>query len=172
MDTTIYAFTVPIFIKSLAGLRALLVKAQESGGNETELLAKQFAADMFPLKRQVQIACDNAKGCAARLAGIEVPAFEDTEATIAELISRIDKTLAFLATVSEEMFAGAAERKVVLPYAFLAGKYLKGQDYAREYALPNFFFHYTTAYDLLRHHGMTIGKADFINGMQLYDLTD
>lgn len=170
MDNAIYAFTVPVFIKSLGGLKELLAKAQAHGLADRELLEARFAPDMFPFAKQVQVACDQAKGAAARLSGVEAPKHEDTEATIAELSARIDKVLAFLATVSEASFAGAAERQVTLPYAFLAGKYFKGLDYAREYALPNFFFHYTTAYDILRSKGVQIGKADFINGLQLYDI--
>lgn len=164
----IFEFTVPVFVKGLGGMRGILLKAKEAGVDETALLADRLAPDMFPLSRQVQIACDNAKNGAARLAGVEAPKHEDTEATIDELIACIDKTVAYLATITQESFAGAADRQVTLPY--FPGKYLKGFDYAREHALPNFFFHLATAYGLVRKNGVAIGKADYINGLPLQDL--
>lgn len=171
MHTT-YRLTVPLFTKMLGGLRAVLGKAaafaQEKGMDEAAFLDDRLAPDMFPLKRQVQVACDNAKGAVARLTGKENPAMEDTEASFAELIARIDKTVAFVNSVSEGDFAGAEERKVILP--FFKGKYFTGADYLLQYALPNFFFHVTVAYALIRKNGVPIGKADFINGTSLRDL--
>lgn len=163
----LYTFTVPIFIKSLGGLKNILLKAKEHGVDETALLADALAPDMFPFVRQVQIACDNAKGATARLAGVEIPSYPDTEATLDELIARIDTTIAFISTVSPEAFQDADERRVTLPY--FTGKYFTGFDYAREYALPNFFFHVTTAYALIRKAGVPIGKADYMNGFPLRD---
>ncbi|HWB34174.1 MAG TPA: DUF1993 domain-containing protein [Candidatus Paceibacterota bacterium] len=167
MNDTLYDFTVPVFIKSLGGLKTVLAKAKDHGLDEAALLADRLAPDMFPFVKQVQIACDNAKGAAARLAGIDVPKFEDTEATVDELLGRIDKTLAFVESVEKSAFDGAAERTISLP--FWNGKHMKGYDYARYYALPNFFFHVTTAYGLVRKNSVTIGKADYINGLPLQE---
>jgi len=171
MDS-IYTYTVPLFIKHLGGIRNSLDKAQayavDRKVEETVLLSDRLAPDMFPYVRQVQIACDNAKGAVARLAGIEAPKFDDTEKTIAELQARIDKTLAFISSVPESGFASAAEQKITLPY--FPGKYMTGFDYAREYVIPNFLFHVTVAYAILRHQGVPLGKADFMNGMPLKDL--
>lgn len=170
--TDLYTYTVPIFIKTLGGLKNVLFKAQahakENGIDEATLLNDCLASDMFPLVKQVQTASDNAKGAVARLAGIEVPRFEDVEATFAELIARIDKTITFLESVSPESFVEAASRQVMLPY--YKDKYMTGLDYAREYALPNFFFHTVTAYGLVRKNGVAIGKADYINGLPLKPL--
>lgn len=159
--TELYTFTVPVFTKMLGGLKNVIQKAEAAG--KTEILQDRLAPDMFAFVKQVQVATDNAKGAAARLAGIEIPKYEDTEQTFAELVARIDKTLAFLATVSEDSFAHAATVKVQLPY--FPGKFMTGFDYAREYAIPNFFFHVAMAYALVRKNGVPIGKADYINGM-------
>ena len=168
----LYDFTVPVFIKHLGGLKNVLLKAQtflrEKGMSEGEFLASALAPDMFPLTRQVQVACDNAKGATGRLAGIEIPAKEDNEKTIDELIARIDWTLDFVKSVPASAFAGAEERQVTLPY--FKGKYMTGFDYAREYAVPNFLFHVVTAYGLVRKAGVPIGKADYMNGYPLKDL--
>jgi uncharacterized protein len=168
----IYTYTVPIFIKTLGGLKNTLTKAEafakEKGMSEETFLADALAPDMFPLAKQVQIACDNAKGAAARLSGTEAPKYEDTEKTFAELQARIDKTLAFIESVPEASFAGAAERKITL--AFMKDKYLTGFDYAREYVLPNFFFHVVTAYGIIRKNGVAIGKSDFTNGINFRDV--
>jgi hypothetical protein len=170
--TELYTFTVPIFTKSLGGLKDVLTKAEahakETGISEADFLNDRLAPDMFPLVRQVQIACDNAKGATARLAGVEVPKFEDTEASFAELQARIDTTLEFIKSVPETAFEGAATRQIVLPY--YADKYMTGFDYVREYALPNFFFHVVTAYALVRKNGTPIGKADFVNNATFRDL--
>lgn len=167
--TELYTFTVPVFIKSLGGIKNILEKAKAHEGlSEEALLADRLAPDMFPFVKQVQVACDNAKGAAARLAGVEAPAMEDTETTIDGLIARVDATIAFLNTLTPESFAGAAERQITLPY--FPGKYMTGFDYAREYAIPNFFFHAVTAYDLVRKNGVAVGKADYANGVTMKDL--
>lgn len=173
---SLYSFTVPVFIKILGGLKNVLNKAKASmatnGLSEADFLAKNLAPDMFPLAKQVQIACDNAKGMTFRLAGQEVPVHEDNEATFDELIARIDKTIALLQTVPESAFEGAEERQIILPYfpKFFPGKYLTGLDYARENAVPNFFFHVNMAYAIIRNQGVDIGKADYMNGLPLKDL--
>lgn len=167
----IYTYTVPLFIKLLGGLKNVLLKGQsfavEHGVQEADLLNDRLAPDMFPLLKQVQVACDNAKGAVARLAGVEAPKHENTEQTFEELLARIDNTIEFVKSVPESAFAGAAERKITLPY--FENKYFTGFDYAREYAIPNFIFHVVTAYSIVRKNGVQIGKADFINGLPLQD---
>lgn len=168
----IYTYTVPVFVKLLGGLKNVLAKAEafakEQGMSEADFLGDKLALDMFPLSRQVQIACDNAKGAVARLSGGEAPKHEDTEATFAELTKRIDETIAYVQSVPESAFADAAERKVVLPY--FPDKYMTGFDYAREYVIPNFLFHVVTAYALIRKNNVPIGKADYVNGLPFRDL--
>lgn len=168
---TIYEFTQPVFVKHLGGMKIVLEKTEaflkEKGMSEEEFLQSRMWEDMFPFVKQVQISCDNAKGAVARLAGMEVPKFEDNEKTIAELQTRVDKTLEFVKSVPESAFSGAADAKVSLPY--WGGKYMAGHDYARFYAIPNFLFHVTTAYDLARKAGVPVGKADYMNGNPLRD---
>lgn len=168
----IYTYTVPMFIKLLGGLKTVLAKAEahakEQGVSEEVMLADQLAPDMFPLVRQVQIACDNAKGAVSRLAGVDMPKFDDSEKSFSELYARIDDTLAFVQSVPESAFLEAAERKVVLPY--WPDKYMTGFDYAREYVIPNFIFHVVTAYAIVRKNGVVIGKADYVNGLPFRDL--
>ncbi len=163
----LYTFTVPVFKKTLGGLKNVLQKAQTELSPEAQsaLMADALTPDMFVFKKQVQSACDNAKGCAARLAGVDVPSYADDESTIPELIARVEKTIAFLDTLTEAQFAEAASRKIELSY--YPGKYMTGFAYAREYAVPNFFFHAVTAYGLVRKNGVSIGKGDYINGMPL-----
>ncbi|MBP9762352.1 DUF1993 domain-containing protein [Patescibacteria group bacterium] len=167
----LYQFTLPLFVKQLTALDGILVKAQnfvkEQGLSEADLLEKRLAPDMFPLKKQIQIACDNAKGAAGRLSGTEIPVHADDESSFEELRARIQKTLAFVATISEGSCADANERHVVLPY--VPGKYLNGFDYAREYAIPNFFFHVVTAYGILRQAGLAIGKTDYMGALPFKD---
>lgn len=125
------------------------------------LLNARLAADMFPLTRQVQIACDLAKGMAGRLAGRELPVFEDVETTLPELKARIARTQAFVDTLEEAEFADAAQREVRIPtraHEFV----FAGQDYLVTWALPNFYFHVTTVYLILRHNGVELGKRDFL----------
>jgi hypothetical protein len=156
----IYDFTVPVFIKMLNGLKIVLKKAKAHGIDEKVLLADSLALDMFPLVRQVQIATDNAKGAAARLSGKEPPVYKDDEESIAQLMKRIDKTLLFLKKVKRSHFKDAHKVKVSLKY--WNGKHLKGIDYVREYAIPNFFFHVAMAYALVRKNGVKIGKSDYM----------
>jgi hypothetical protein len=123
---------------------------------------------MFPLKRQVQIASDNAKGAVARLSGTEAPSYEDTEETFAELYARIDKTIEYLNTFDASSFEGGLERQVTLPY--FPGKYMTGGEYLIGHAIPNFHFHVVTAYGIVRKNGVPLGKALYINGLPLKDL--
>lgn len=163
--------TVPVFTRSLKGLKQVLKKGKEYANekhvSDEVFLKSRLAVDMFDLTKQVQVACDNAKGSAARLAGVEVPKMEDNETTFAELEARIDKTLAFLHTLTPEHFADAGKRTIVLPY--FKGKHFIGHEYLESYAIPNFFFHVVTAYDILRHLGVNIGKSDYINELPLHD---
>jgi hypothetical protein len=167
----LYQFTLPLFVKHLTALDGILAKAQAfvqaQGLSEADLLEKRLAPDMFPLKKQIQVACDNAKGAAGRLSGTEVPTHADDETSFAELRARIQKTLDFITTVPETSFEGANDRHVTLPY--FTGKYFSGFDYGREYAIPNFFFHLVTAYDILRQAGVDIGKADYVGSLPLKD---
>lgn len=164
----IYQFTIPVFIKSLTALDALLAKAKESGMDEAEILATRIAPDMFPFVKQVQITCDTAKGAAARLTGSELPAKEDNEATFVELRARIQWTIEYIKGKDEAEFADAADRRIEISY--IPGKYQTGIDYTLMYVIPNFFFHLTTAYDILRMKGLQIGKADYIGGLNLRDI--
>ncbi len=167
-----YTYTVPLFVNMLGGLKKILSKAEahakEVGMNEEAMLGDSLAPDMFPLKKQVQVSCDNAKGAVARLTGLENPVMEDTETSFAELQTRIDKTLLFIASVSEKDFDGSADRHIVLPY--YPTKYLLGSEYALAYAVPNFVFHVSTAYGIVRKNGVQIGKGDFITNLPFKDL--
>jgi hypothetical protein len=163
--------TVPIFKKMLSNLDGLLSKgalhATEKGMDEQTFLDSRLAPDMFPLLKQITIATDNAKGCAARLAGIEVPVMDDTETTVAELHERIAKTISFLDSLTPEQFSESHSQIVHIKY--FPGKHFIGHDYLTEYALPNFFFHVTTAYGIIRSLGTSIGKTDYIGALTLQD---
>ncbi len=169
MQYPYYEFSVPVFIKALRSVAHLLDVAHEfaqaNGGDEQSILNASLAPDMFSFIRQVRICTDNAKGAAARLAGIDVPVYEDTETTIAELKARIEKTIQFLESLAPEQFANAAEVRVELPY--FPGMHFVGDGYLRQYAIPNFFFHVTTVYAILRAQGASVGKADFMHGLPL-----
>ena len=168
MSLSMYQASTPVFIRGLENLSAILDKAAAYAEarkiDPAILINARLAPDMFPLSRQVQIATDGAKGCAARLAGIEVPSYEDNEATFPELQARIKKTIAFLKIVSAAKIDGSEERKISLK---LRGKDVSflGQPYLLKFVLPNFFFHITTAYDILRHNGLEIGKPDYIGSL-------
>lgn len=168
----IYQYTVPVFIKTLGALKNILEKAEahakELKAAESTLLTDAIIFDMFNLTRQIQASCDGAKLSVARLSGIDAPKFEDTETTFAELYTRITNTIVYLESVPQDSFAEAPTRKIELPY--FPGKYLTGIEYAHEYVVPNFFFHATTAYNIIRKNGVQIGKGDFINGLPLKDL--
>ncbi|MCA9651169.1 MAG: DUF1993 domain-containing protein [Myxococcales bacterium] len=168
----IYDLTVFQMSKMLRNLDGWLGKAEdyakEKGFEVDVLLQARLAPDMFPLARQVQAACDNAKFGAARLSGIEAPAHPDEEKTIAELHERIRSTLAFLETVSAGSMAEASAREIQLPFA--KGKACTGCDYLVEFATPNFYFHLTTAYALLRHNGVPVGKYDYIGSVKMHDV--
>ena len=163
MATELYDLTVPVFTRALKALSGLLDKAMAHAGeaDATALLSNRLAPDMHPLSKQVQIACDGAKLCVARLSGAEAPVNEDVETTIPELKARIAATLEWIGSVPREAIDGQEDREVVLK--FPGGEWpFKGQAYVIGFALPNFFFHVTTAYDLLRQAGVPLGKRDFL----------
>lgn len=152
------------FTRSLVALKGMLHKAgefaKERKFDENLFLQLRLAPDMFPLVRQVQIATDGAKGAAARLSGKTAPVFPDEEKTIPELIARIDKTIDFLRSFKAEDFKDYETRTMSFPWN--PGSFLKGEDYLSSHALPNFYFHLTTAYAILRLHGVALGKGDFL----------
>lgn len=160
----LYDLTVPQFTKTLKNLNNMLGKAMtyaESKKFEMDvLLNARLAPDQFNFIRQVQIACDTAKLCGARLTGKEAPAQTDTEKTIAEVKARIESTLQFLNTLNPNDYSGAESKPITQPR--WEGKYLTGYDYVLHHAVPNFYFHITTAYSILRHNGVEIGKKDFL----------
>ncbi|MES2743454.1 MAG: DUF1993 domain-containing protein [Pseudomonadota bacterium] len=165
MTISMYSASIPVFKQILTSLLAILAKAETHASEKkidpSALLQFRLYPDMLPFVRQIQIAADFAKGAASRLSGEPVPAYEDTEQTFAELKARIEKTLAFLASVTQSQFEGSEERAITAGSGERA-KQFTGQTYLLHYALPHFFFHATTAYDILRHNGIDIGKKDFI----------
>jgi len=167
-----YLFCIESIQKSLNSLISILEKAQtwakETGKSDEDVLSARLAPDMFPFVKQVTMVSDNAKGVATRLSGTENPAYEDNETTIAKLINRVKKTREFINTIEEQDYTDAHQKQIVLPY--IPGKYQTAQDYVRDQALPNFYFHFVTAYAILRNQGMPIGKSDFIGGLVLNDL--
>lgn len=168
MSLSMYQASVPVFIRGLSNLSAILEKAaahaEEKKIDPAIFINSRLAPDMFALARQIQIATDSVKGCVARLAGLEVPSFPDTENTFPELQERIAKTIAFIETVTAEQIDGSEERNITLK---VAGKELNflGQPYVLYFVLPNFYFHITAAYAILRHNGVPIGKMDFLGSV-------
>jgi hypothetical protein len=165
MTVSMYAASVPVFKQILGSLSAILAKTEAHIADKkldpNALLQARLYPDMFPLVRQVQIACDFAKGAAARLGGVEVPSYEDTEQSIADLQARIAKTLAFIETVPAAQIDGSETRDITTGSGDKA-RHFKGQAYLLNYALPHFYFHATTTYAILRHNGVEVGKKDFI----------
>lgn len=175
-QTNLYTVTIPPMMKTLGALSKLLDKVAShaaskqlawhpAGMQEGALLQSRLISDQFPFVRQIQVACDNAKGAAARLAEIEIPKFEDSEKTVEELKARIDKTIAFLQTIKPDQIIGKEKITISLPY--WDGKHLTAFEYVTEYLIPNFYFHVATAYSILRSNGLQIGKDDYIGGLSL-----
>ncbi|MBI1890535.1 MAG: DUF1993 domain-containing protein [Burkholderiales bacterium] len=166
MTISLYAASVPVFKQMLASMSAVLSKAEqhatEKNIDPNALLQARLFPDMFALVRQVQIAADFAKSVSARLAGAEVPSYEDTEQTFAELQARINKTLTFIDTLTPAQIDGHEDREIVLRPGTPKERKFNGQAYLLHYGLPQFFFHATTAYAILRHNGVEIGKRDFM----------
>lgn len=165
MSLDMYQVSIPVFVRMLGNLSAILDKGaafvEAKKIDPMVLINARLAPDMYPLSRQVQIATDMVKGCSARLAGLEVPSYEDNETNFAELQARIAKTVAFLQSVSAEQINGSEEKTVTLK---LRGKEVdfQGQPYLLYFVLPNLYFHVTTSYNILRHNGVELGKMDFI----------
>jgi uncharacterized protein len=165
-SVSMYQASVPVFRQMLLALRDVLGKAEAHREakkvDQAVLLQSRLALDMFPLVRQVQIACDFAKSVPARLTAVEVPAYDESEQDIAGLQTRIDSTVAFLDALSEAQFVGSEDLQIVLRPGTPKEKTLSGRTYLLNYGLPQFFFHVTTAYNLLRHNGVEIGKKDYM----------
>lgn len=166
MTISMYTASVPVFRQMLTSLGQVLGKADAHAiGKKIDpgvLLQARLYPDMLPMVRQVQIACDFAKGVSARMAGIEVPNFEDHETNFVELQVRIKKTLAFIGGLNQADIEGSEERKIVTQAGTPKEKTFDGQTYLLHYGLPHFFFHTTTAYNILRHNGVEVGKKDYI----------
>jgi hypothetical protein len=162
-----YQASAPRFANTLGNLSAILDKAQAHCDarkiDPLVLTGFRLFPDMFPFSRQVQIACDTAKGAVARLAGVEIPRHEDVEKTLQDLKARIAKTLDFVQSLKAERIEGTEEKEIVLQMRNGERRYT-GLQYLMGHALPNFYFHVTTAYNILRHNGVELGKRDFIGG--------
>ena len=165
MTISMYQASVPRFVNVLGNLSAILDKAQAHIDAkkiaDATLTSLRLFPDMLPLTSQVQIACDTAKGLVARLAGVDIPAFEDNEKTIAELKARIAKTIAFIQTVTPAQIDGTEDKAIVTKRGEKETHY-KGMHFLLGHAVPNVYFHVTTAYNILRHNGVEIGKRDFL----------
>ena len=168
MPITMHSASVPVFVRMLGNLATWFDKAEAHATakkfDPQVYLAARLAPDMLPLTKQVQIACDSAKFGVARLAGVDAPKFDDTEASFAELRERIHKTLEFIRSVPANKIDGTEAKDVVVPRRD-GSMTLKGEVYLKHFVLPNVFFHVTTAYALLRHGGVELGKADFLGAM-------
>jgi uncharacterized protein len=160
--------SLPVFQLMLGNLSHFLDKAQAFVDTKkcdpAALTQARLAPDMLPLTRQITIACDAAKFGVARLAGVEAPSFQDTEVSLAELKARIAKTLEFLASVPAAKLDGTEEKDVTFPVGREASKTMKGEAYLKHWVMPNFYFHVTTAYALLRHNGVELGKPEYLLG--------
>lgn len=165
----IYELTVPQFVRVLTQVNHWLDKAhayaQQKKFNPQVYLSLRLAPDQLPFSRQIQIISDHTKNGTARLAGVVAPKFEDNEATFDELRTRVAKTIDYLNTLTPELFQGAAERKI----PFASGKYLPGAEFLITYNLPTVYFHATTAYSILRHNGVELGKQDYLGPLAYRD---
>ncbi len=166
MSLTMHSASVPVFVKMLNNLLAWMDKA------EAHAQARQFdannycglrlAVDMLPFSKQIQIASDGVKGCLARLAGVEIPKWDDDEASFDDLRQRVRKTLAYAQGFAADQIAGSEGREIVLPRRVGEPLKMDGETFLKHYVLPNFYFHVTTAYALLRHAGVELGKKDYL----------
>jgi hypothetical protein len=166
MTLSMHAASVPVFRQMLGSLDNLLAKAESHAAERkidpAALLQARLFPDMFALLKQVQIACDFAKGVSGRLAGVELPVFDDSEQTFAELRALVAKTVAFVDGLDAARFDGSEDREIVLRPGTPKERRFVGQAYLLNYGLPQFFFHVTTAYALLRHNGVELGKKDYM----------
>jgi hypothetical protein len=163
--------SLPVFEIGLKALAAVLDKAEADASakkiDSSVLLNSRLYFDMFALTRQVQIASDQAKNGSARLAGVEAPRYEDNESTIDQLKARIAKTVAYLRTLDQKQIDASADREITFPLGPTNKGRMKGDDYLNHFVLPNFYFHLTTAYAILRHCGVDIGKRDFLGAIPI-----
>lgn len=166
MSTTMYSTSIPVFKQMLGSLQTILQKAQahaaEKKIEDQVFLQARLAPDMFNLIRQVQIAADFAKGVSARLAGVAVPDYQDTENSFDELQTRLSTTIDFISSLDAAQFEDSENREIILRPGTPKEKKLMGSAYLLAYGLPQFFFHVTTAYAILRHHGVELGKRDYM----------
>jgi hypothetical protein len=169
MSISIYSLLVPPLSRGLTNLSALLDKAEAHAAakkfDSAVLVQSRVFPDMLPFSRQVQICCDTAKGAAARLAGVEIPKHEDNEVTLADLKQRVAKTLSFLQSLTAQQMANAETTAVELKFPSITMKFT-GLSYLTDFVLPNFYFHESMVYALLRHNGVEIGKKDFLGAIQ------
>jgi hypothetical protein len=170
MTISMYQASVPVFIRILTSLNAILAKAaahaQAKKIDDSVLLNARLFPDMLPLTKQVHIATDFARGTAARLAGVETPVYEDNEQTFAELMARVERTIVYLRTLKAAQIDGSEAREISRPIGGQPKKFT-GINYLLQFGLPNFYFHATTTYAILRHNGIEVGKMDFIGAMDL-----
>lgn len=168
MSTLLHQATIPVFEQTLGALDAIIDKASAYAAahmiDPAVLLAARLRPDMLPFVRQTQIVCDGAKNMAARLAGVEPPKFEDDEASFEDIKARIKKTLDYVRSVDSHDIDAGEKREIVFPVGPNKMK-MKGADYIFHFALPNYYFHLTTAYDILRHNGVDLGKRDFLGAV-------
>jgi uncharacterized protein len=169
MSLTMHRLSLPVFQRGFGVLKTLLDKAEayakDNGLSPDELINARLAPDMLPLSGQIQRASDTSKNAIVRLTGVEAPKFPDTETTFAELHARIDATLAFFASLDPKVMEGSENATVTLNFTTVKPT-LSGEDYLLQFVLPNFFFHVTTAHDILRHKGVTIGKTDYLGAWE------
>lgn len=169
MSHTMYQASIPVYVHGLNNLSAILTKAEAYAAakkiDPSVLVNARLAPDMFPLSRQIQITSDGVKGGVARLAGVEIPSYPDTEATFAELQERIKKTIVFIHSVSLQQIDGSEKKAITLK---VGGRELKfeGLDYLLRFVNPNFYFHISIAYAILRHNGLDVGKMDYLGPIQ------
>jgi len=168
MTISMHALTAPVFVRMFSNLLGWLDKAEAHAAarkfDVNNYLGLRLAPDMLPFTRQVQIASDAAKGCMARLAGTEMPKWEDNEATLDELRARVRKTIDYVNSFTAAQLDGSESREIRVPRRTSEPLVFTGEDFVKHYTLPNLYFHLTTAYALLRHGGVEIGKADFLGG--------
>jgi hypothetical protein len=165
MSISMYQVSVPRFVNILGNLSNILDKAQAYADakklDPVALTSFRLFPDMLPMTTQVQIACDTAKGVVARLAGVEIPVYEDNETTLAELKARVAKTIAFIQTITAAQVDGTEDKEIVIKRRDKETRYT-GMQFLLGHAIPNFYFHVTTTYNMLRHNGVEIGKRDYL----------
>jgi hypothetical protein len=168
MSISMSSASLPVFVRMLSNLDHMLVKAQEfvevKKCDPAALTQFRLAPDMLPFSRQILIACDAAKNAVARLTGVAAPKFDDVETTLPELRARIQKTLDYLNAVPSDAIDGTETKEITFPVGKEATRTMLGEAYLKHWALPNVFFHVTTAYAILRHNGVALGKVDYLLG--------